>query len=170
MSNRALTRLDFDLKVNGAFLKGALISVQDALIKPTRKERKAAGQLVQNQKLVTGFEFEPLKFKVDQYPTGLDSLPVGVPLELVLYKYYRDEDDQTEHGIREHFTAELDKDSVSENKAQELDDIGYVTSNEKIYRKYVDDELVDEMVRKPSRLVLNKEIIFGERARFLGRG
>jgi phage tail tube protein FII len=166
---RALTEIDFNLKVDGKELAGALTATQEPHLKPIRKERKAAGRGVQNSMEIVGVELKPLEFTVDKYPTGLDSLPVGEQVELILYSYYRDAADQSEHGVRHHITGEIDLETIDESKPNELKNRKYTIVNASVFRKYVDDQIIDEWVEGVSRVVMNGKPVFENRNRFLGR-
>lgn len=162
-----LLQRDFNIVINGTeSLHGQLLTTSVGGIIPQRKELKLAGSAL-DRNPIAGFKYDPPKFKVGSYPNGLNSLPINSPIAFNIYEYLLDEDTSEEIGIRHHWIAELDRPKQGEAKPDDFPDYEFILQNPTVYRRYVENELIDDApVNGP--LMLNKKQIWGKRNAKLG--
>jgi hypothetical protein len=162
---------DFNLVVNETSnLYGTLSATTPGGVEIQRKEFKAGGAAA-DRNPITGLKFMPFKFKVIAYPDGFDSLPIGQPLALSWSEYITDEENpDVEMGIRHYYFGELDPPSQSERKRDELAEWDYEVKNTRIYRKYKNEKLVDELDLNTNTMMLNGQPFWQNRRRILQLG
>lgn len=161
---------DFNIVVNDIVnLYGTLTSSTPGGVEVERKPFQAGGAMFDKAPIV-GFKFAPLKFKVTAYPKKFDSLPIGQKLTMSWTEYLVDEADQSEVGIRHYYEGELDKPKEADRKRGDIPDWDYELKNMTVYRKYVDDVLIDEGNGDTGKLILNGAEVWGRRSQILQLG
>lgn len=161
---------DFNLVVDETTnLYGTLSSTTPGGIEIQRKEFSAGGAILDRNPIV-GFKFMPFKFKVISYPDGFDALPIGTTVKFSWSEYLIDEKDGTEVGIRHYYEGELDPPGQADRKREELVEWDYELKNTTIYRKYKNDQLLDEGDNNKNTLMLNGKRIWENRSRILQLG
>jgi hypothetical protein len=171
MPKESLIVRDFNLVVNETEnLYGKLIATTPGGVEVERAEYKPGG-LMGDRHPILGLKFRPFKFKVVAFPRGLTSLPIGEPITLSWTQYALDEENpENEFGVRHFYECELDPPEETENKSGELVNWDYQAMNTRVYRRYEQDKLQDELDLKTNNPMLNGKRLWPNRRRILQLG